>query len=129
MLFLLTIFRQCMMLCEQPLSNYTSLISSHLTNCRNLWNHMTKTAIVFMLTSEMMSSQLDHHSYLAVKELLGCPTWRYSHDCPFRQHTTDLPEVVTGQGENFEIAGTHIFCVYSYDLKRLFSSRHVAILQ
>ena len=70
---------------------------------------MTKMADVLVHTSEVMTNQIHDTSYLAVKELLSSPTWRYSHVHPQRKHTTSLPQIVmTGRGdhkEHLEIAG------------------------
>lgn len=80
---------------------------------RALLDHITKMAATLLRTSEVMTSQLHHASYLAVKELLVSPTWRYSHSCPQRKHTADIPQiVVTGCGdykECSEIAGIHTY--------------------
>ena len=81
---------------------------------RKLWDHMSKMAAVLHHTSEVMTSQLPPSSYLAIKELLASPTWRYSHHCDQRMHTADVPQtVITGSDigrECFEIAGTYTSC-------------------
>ena len=70
---------------------------------------MTKMAAVLEHTSEVMTSKIHDTSYLALKELLSSPTWRYSHLHTLRKHTASLPQIVmTGCGEQketLEIAG------------------------
>ena len=74
---------------------------------------MIKMAEILLRTSEVMNSQQFHHStYLAVKELLATPTWKYSHSCSQIQHTADIPQVeMTGDG-NYKIPGTYV-CISS----------------
>ena len=76
---------------------------------REMWEHMTKMAAVLMHTSEVMNTQLSHSSYLAVKELMASPTWRYLHKQSERKHTTDPPKIIMTEWhdykEHFEIAG------------------------
>ena len=69
---------------------------------RELLDHMT------IMTSQLdaMKDQLNDFSYLAVKECLASPTWRYSHHC---QHT-DLSQVLLSvETHHFEVAGTIMY--------------------
>ena len=75
---------------------------------RLLWDHMNKMAAVLLSTADVMKGFL-RSSYLAVKELIAFPSWKYLHHCPERKHTDQPPQVVMkGEDdyqEHFEIAG------------------------
>ena len=69
---------------------------------------MKKMADIIMCMAETMKG-MSHSSYLSVKELLSCSSWKYMHECPDRKHTQEPPRIVM-QGEDdykehFQIAG------------------------
>lgn len=77
---------------------------------------MSKMAAVLLRTADVMKGLL-RPSYLAIKELMVSPTWRYSHQYPEQKHPDHPPQIIlTGDGdykEQFEIAGmcTIVCCV------------------